>query len=197
MSTKVVNNGCCQPRSSTAGMKGTVVCVGSYGDACDECQTRIRLVPEGAIVDREIGVLVVDAPDDDVHGVMLGVQALGARGVLRALREVAPSAIAETPMTLLVAMHQPPERLMPAITATNQQARELEIAHNESWSRQSNPTRWSINERIVIVPRSVGQQTLNDGSTLLTHPGRFPGRVMHYNSLLVCLSSVESSPPAK
>lgn len=176
-------------------MRGTVVCLGSYGVACDECQTRMLIVPEGAIVDREIGVLVVDASDDDVDGVMLGVQALGARAVLNALRQVAPSTIAETPVTFLVAMHQPPQRLMPAVSATNQRARELELAHIDSWSKQpADPTQWSINERIVIVPRSVGQMTLDDGRTLLTHAGPFPGRIMHYNSMLVCISGDPASP---
>ena len=154
----------------------------------------MQIVPEGVIVDPDVGVLVVDAPDDDLDEAVLGLQAAGARGVLNTLFlqmfDVAPRVASLMPKTMSAAMHQPSDRMMPVVSDAQDSAFHLEVAHHESWLAQPPPPeepRWSANERVVVVPRTVSWVTMEDGRTLLSHTGTFPGRVMlmHYDSCAV------------
>jgi hypothetical protein len=187
----VTRSSCCRPRPAIDGV-GIHRFFGSYGLACDACQRLMRIVPEGAIIDPDVGVLMVDAPDDDVEEAVVGLQAAGARGVLNTLFlqmfDVAPRVASLMPETMRAARHKPSDRMMPVVSDAQDSAFHLEVAHHESWLAQPPPPeepRWSANERVVVVPRSVSWATRDDGSTLLIHNGPFPGRVMHYDSMAV------------
>jgi hypothetical protein len=185
--SRIVQNGCCHPRTRPWGYEGKIMCLGCYCDACDGCQALVQPAPGGSVVASRVGVLVVDASPDDLPAVILGVAAHGARTLVTALRGVAPKAVAEMPILDMVSRHRPEPRLVPAIRATGRDVHALEVAHltafNESEHRQG-PAAWCVNEHIVAVPASVVRSTLADGSVLLRHDGAFPGRVMHYNSVL-------------
>jgi len=112
----VTRNSCCRPRPAIDGI-GIHRFFGSYGEACAECQQVMSLVPEGAIIDPDVGVLVVDSPDDDLQEAVLGLQAAGARGVLNTLFlqmfDVAPRVASLMPETMRAAKHVPSDRMMP------------------------------------------------------------------------------------